>query len=199
MWTGLVLLRIGTSGELLWIRYWNFGLHKMLRNYRVFKQLGISRVVLSSMELARPPNKWLSYRIIRRIFVKKTAISTRLQVCLRTEHSAHFAWLQTSELVPRQQNQNGIARSSRIHTYLKCFPPPVTHVTGLDSRKTADINPLFQSQSHGRWHSEQSHVMFICILLNGPFWYWIKFRVNVVYLMIYIYPAIRFYIISHFR
>jgi hypothetical protein len=28
-----------------------FELHKMLRNYRVSKQLGISRVVLSSMEL----------------------------------------------------------------------------------------------------------------------------------------------------
>jgi hypothetical protein len=51
MWTGLVWLRIGTGGELLWIRYWTFGLHKLLGNYRVSKQLGISRVVLSSMEL----------------------------------------------------------------------------------------------------------------------------------------------------
>jgi hypothetical protein len=30
MWTGLVWLRIGTGGELLWIRYWNFGFNKML-------------------------------------------------------------------------------------------------------------------------------------------------------------------------
>jgi hypothetical protein len=35
MWTGLVWLRIGTGGELLWIRYWTFGFHEMLGNYRV--------------------------------------------------------------------------------------------------------------------------------------------------------------------
>jgi hypothetical protein len=35
MWTGLVWLRIGTGGELWWIRYWTFGFHKMLGNYRV--------------------------------------------------------------------------------------------------------------------------------------------------------------------
>jgi hypothetical protein len=51
MWTGLVWLGVGTSGELWWIRYWTFRFDKMLRNYRVSKQLGISRVVHSSMEL----------------------------------------------------------------------------------------------------------------------------------------------------
>jgi hypothetical protein len=51
MWTGLVWLRIGAGVELLWIRYWTLGFHKMLQNYRVSKQQGISRVVLSSMEL----------------------------------------------------------------------------------------------------------------------------------------------------
>jgi hypothetical protein len=35
MWTGLVWLRIGTGGELLRIRYWTFGFHEMLGNYRV--------------------------------------------------------------------------------------------------------------------------------------------------------------------
>jgi hypothetical protein len=35
VWTGLVWLRIGSGGELLWIRYWTFGFHEMLRNYRV--------------------------------------------------------------------------------------------------------------------------------------------------------------------
>jgi hypothetical protein len=35
MWTGLVWLRLGTGGELLWIRYWTFGFHEMLGNYRV--------------------------------------------------------------------------------------------------------------------------------------------------------------------
>jgi hypothetical protein len=51
MRTGLIWLRIGTGGELLRIRYGTFGFHKMLGNYRVVKQLRISRVVLSSMEL----------------------------------------------------------------------------------------------------------------------------------------------------
>jgi hypothetical protein len=37
MWTGLVWLRIGTGGELLWIRYWTFGFHEMLGNYPRFK------------------------------------------------------------------------------------------------------------------------------------------------------------------
>jgi hypothetical protein len=46
MWSGLVWLRIGTGGELLWIRYWTFGFHEMLGNYLV-----ASRVVLSSIEL----------------------------------------------------------------------------------------------------------------------------------------------------
>jgi hypothetical protein len=44
MWTGLVWLRIGTGGELLWIRYWTFGFHEMLGNYRV-----VSRIVLSGV------------------------------------------------------------------------------------------------------------------------------------------------------
>jgi hypothetical protein len=46
MWTGLIWLRIGTGWKLLWIRYWTFGFHEMLGNYRV-----ASRVVLSSIEL----------------------------------------------------------------------------------------------------------------------------------------------------
>jgi hypothetical protein len=46
MWTGLVWLRIGTGGELLWIPYWTFGFHEMLGNYRV-----ASRLVFSSIEL----------------------------------------------------------------------------------------------------------------------------------------------------
>jgi hypothetical protein len=29
-WIGLEWLRIGTSGRLLWTRYWTFGFHKML-------------------------------------------------------------------------------------------------------------------------------------------------------------------------
>jgi hypothetical protein len=39
MWTRLVWLRVGTGGELLWIRYWTLGFHKMLCNYQVASQL----------------------------------------------------------------------------------------------------------------------------------------------------------------
>jgi hypothetical protein len=35
MWNGLVWLRIGTGGELLWILYCTFGFQEMLGNYRV--------------------------------------------------------------------------------------------------------------------------------------------------------------------
>jgi hypothetical protein len=49
-WTGLVWLRIGTGGEFLWIRYWTFGFHEIVGNYRV-----ASLVVLSSIFAM---NKW---------------------------------------------------------------------------------------------------------------------------------------------
>jgi hypothetical protein len=51
LWTGLLWLRIGTGGELLWTRWWTFGFHKMLGIYRVGTQLVASRMVLSSTEL----------------------------------------------------------------------------------------------------------------------------------------------------
>jgi hypothetical protein len=54
--------RIGTGEEFLWIRYWTFEFHKMLGNYRVSKELGISRVVLSSMELLRKYSSGLENR-----------------------------------------------------------------------------------------------------------------------------------------
>jgi hypothetical protein len=48
MWTGLVWLRIGTGGELLWIWYWIFGFHEMLGNYRVASWVVLSSIVLVS-------------------------------------------------------------------------------------------------------------------------------------------------------
>jgi hypothetical protein len=51
MWTGLIWLRLGTGGELLWIRYWTFGLRKLLGDCWVAEQLVASRVVLSSTEV----------------------------------------------------------------------------------------------------------------------------------------------------
>jgi hypothetical protein len=50
-WTVLVWRRIGTGGELLWIRYWTYGFHKTEENYRVASQLVTSRVVLRPIEL----------------------------------------------------------------------------------------------------------------------------------------------------
>jgi hypothetical protein len=44
-------LSIGTGVELLWFRYWTFGFHKMLGNYRMASQLVAFEVVLSSIEL----------------------------------------------------------------------------------------------------------------------------------------------------
>jgi hypothetical protein len=47
----IVSLRVGTSGELMWMRLWTFGFHKMLGNCQVATQLVASRAVFSSIEL----------------------------------------------------------------------------------------------------------------------------------------------------
>jgi hypothetical protein len=51
IWTELVWLRIGTELSSCEFGTETFGFHKMLGNYRVSKQLGISQVVLSSIDL----------------------------------------------------------------------------------------------------------------------------------------------------
>jgi hypothetical protein len=43
-WTRLIWLRIGTSGGLLWSKWWTFWFHKMLGNSRVAE--GLSSVEL---------------------------------------------------------------------------------------------------------------------------------------------------------
>jgi hypothetical protein len=53
-WIGLA--QDSKGGELLWIRKWTFGFHKMLGIYRVAPQLVASRVLLSSIELVRKDN-----------------------------------------------------------------------------------------------------------------------------------------------
>jgi hypothetical protein len=53
VWTGLIWLRIGTSGGLLWTRYWALGFHKMLGHSRIAAQLATSQEGLSSIELVR--------------------------------------------------------------------------------------------------------------------------------------------------
>jgi hypothetical protein len=46
---GLIWLRIGTSGGLLWTQKWTFGFHKMLGSSWVAEQLAASQEGLSSM------------------------------------------------------------------------------------------------------------------------------------------------------
>jgi hypothetical protein len=47
VWTGLLWIRIGTSGGLLWTPWWNLGLHKILGNSWVAaSQEGLSSVDL---------------------------------------------------------------------------------------------------------------------------------------------------------
>jgi hypothetical protein len=53
-WIGLTWLRIGTSGGLLWTRYWTFGFDEMLGGSWGAAQLTASQEGLSSV------NKWVS-------------------------------------------------------------------------------------------------------------------------------------------
>jgi hypothetical protein len=64
VWTGLVWVRIGTGGELLWIRWWTFGFHKMLGNYQVASQLV---ALLLTAPLVFPRSD-----ILRAVIVKST-------------------------------------------------------------------------------------------------------------------------------
>jgi hypothetical protein len=54
VWIGLILLKIGTSGGLLWTRWWTFGFHKMLGSSWVAAQLAASQERLSSV------SEWVS-------------------------------------------------------------------------------------------------------------------------------------------
>jgi hypothetical protein len=54
VWTGLIWLRIWTSGGPLWTQYWTFGFYKILGNSWVTAQLAVSQKGLSSTELLSP-------------------------------------------------------------------------------------------------------------------------------------------------
>jgi hypothetical protein len=111
--------RIGTGGELLWIRYWTFGFHKMLGNYRVAKQLGISRVVLSSMEL-------VSY------YASQITIRSRLviPVTVSTGHCLVAASTANLPLRSRAHFNNGIVCRTSDPNIWGAIPCPgeLTHV-----------------------------------------------------------------------
>jgi hypothetical protein len=65
LWTGLIWLRIGTDGGLLWTRYLNFGYHKMLVSSWVDAQMAASQERLSS-------TKFVSYCALRNLIIHKT-------------------------------------------------------------------------------------------------------------------------------
>jgi hypothetical protein len=51
VWAGLMWLRIGANGELLWTLYWTFGFDKILGNFWIAERLESSQKRLSSMDL----------------------------------------------------------------------------------------------------------------------------------------------------
>jgi hypothetical protein len=51
VWTGLVWLRIGTSGGFLWTQWWTFGFHKIQGISWADAQLATSQEELSSMRV----------------------------------------------------------------------------------------------------------------------------------------------------
>jgi hypothetical protein len=55
VWTGLIWLRIGTNGRLLWSRQWNFGLHKLLGSLWVAAKLAATEEGPNSMQLYNKP------------------------------------------------------------------------------------------------------------------------------------------------
>jgi hypothetical protein len=57
VWIGLIWLRIGTSGGLLWTRCWNFGFHKMLGSSWVAAQLLAPQEGLGSV--SKLVSKWV--------------------------------------------------------------------------------------------------------------------------------------------
>jgi hypothetical protein len=116
MWTGLVWLRIGTSGELLWIRYWTFGFHKMPGNYRVSKQLGISGVALSSMELVR------YQQVSSRENASELHVGgTRYESHQRHRLSCGFSWF-NSVLQNMEQSvqRRKVGVTARLFSFLRC-------------------------------------------------------------------------------
>jgi hypothetical protein len=143
MWTGLVWLRIGTGGELLWIPYWSFGLHKMLVNYRVSKQLGISRVVLSSMEL-------LSYTCrlpwpAGRVCPERTAERAASAIC-RSQYptSNRFYEIRHKKIVRFELHE-----SKRLMSFMTQWIPswcPVSKCKGRRTRSTSCDNLSFSSR-----------------------------------------------------
>jgi hypothetical protein len=63
-WIGLIWLSTGTSGGLLWTRYWTFGFHKILGISWVAAQLAASQEGLSSMSEWEIKIKILQIKVI---------------------------------------------------------------------------------------------------------------------------------------
>jgi hypothetical protein len=104
MWTRLVWLRIGTDEELFWIRYWTLGFHKMLGNYRVSKQQGISWVVLSSILLVSFKINTFYVFPVYESFSSRYYIFTKLNNTFLTQylfnHPVSLVFILLSRLLP---------------------------------------------------------------------------------------------------
>jgi hypothetical protein len=68
----LIWIRVGTSGGLLWTRWWNFWFHKMLGSYWIAAQLAASQEGLSS--------------------VSKYTVQTSNTPCPHTSCKVHWWW-----------------------------------------------------------------------------------------------------------
>jgi hypothetical protein len=90
VWSGLMWLRIGTSGGFLWTQYWTFGFHKMLGSSWVAAQLAAPQEGLSSV--SEWVSKWVSifwgftysnnYIKKRKPFVTKFRFHTVVEICI---------------------------------------------------------------------------------------------------------------------
>jgi hypothetical protein len=65
VWTGSIWLRIGTSGGLLWTRWWTFGFLKMLGSSWVAAQLATSQEGLSSVSKYTTNYRGVLYNVKR--------------------------------------------------------------------------------------------------------------------------------------
>jgi hypothetical protein len=80
VWTGLIWLRIVTSGGLLWTRYWTFGFHKILGSSWVAAQLAASQERLGSMKLVNHAFWFSSWRVIYAAQLTRLGMNVRRSV-----------------------------------------------------------------------------------------------------------------------
>jgi hypothetical protein len=81
-WIGLIWLRIGTSGRLLWTRYWTFGFHKMLGSSWVAAQLAAPQEGLSSVSKLSVCSAYFHTKRIVQILIMLLSRITQAKICV---------------------------------------------------------------------------------------------------------------------